>query len=141
MGEGLAGQRHRKTAGIGEIRQGLTPRRMVLAEDQVTVRPFGGSPMGNPALKRPQETIREPTRMKPLKFLKQGRGLNTWNLMEERPQILLPDFFEGIATRSVVARRSPRLTGWDRHLIDPPSRALAEPSLRGGCRLGLAFLA
>jgi len=84
MGEGLAGQRHRKTTGIGEVRQGLTPGRMVLAEDQVTVRSLGGSPVGNPALKRPQKTIREPTRMKPLKFLKQGRGLNPWNLTEER---------------------------------------------------------
>ena len=49
---------------------------MILAEDQVTVRSFGSSPMGNPALKGPQKMIRELTRMKPLKFLKQGRGLN-----------------------------------------------------------------
>jgi hypothetical protein len=60
--------------------------------------------MGNPALKRPQKMIRELTRMKPLKFLKQGRGLNTWNLTEQRQQILMPDLFEGIAARSVLAR-------------------------------------
>ena len=104
MGEGLVSQRHRETDGISEVRQGLTPRRMVLAEDQVTVRSLGGSPMGNPALKRPQKMIGELTRMKPPKFLKQGRGLNTWNLTEQRQQILMPDLFEGIAARSVLAR-------------------------------------
>ena len=52
VGEWLASQRHRETDGISEVRQGLTSRRMVLAEDQVTVRSLSGSAMGNPALKR-----------------------------------------------------------------------------------------
>jgi hypothetical protein len=104
VGEGLTGQRHAEIAGIGKVRQGLVPGRMILAEDQVAIRSLGGSPMGNPALKRTQETIGETVRMKAPKFLKQGRGLNTRNFTEQRHQILLPDLFEGIAARSVLAR-------------------------------------
>ena len=77
---------------------------MVLAEDQVAIRSLDGPPVGHPALKRTQETIGETVRMKALKFLKQGRSLNTWNLTEQRQQILMPDLFEGIAARSVLAR-------------------------------------
>jgi hypothetical protein len=71
VGEGLTGQRHAEIAAIGEVRQGLVPGRMILAEDQVAIRSLGGSPSGNPALKRTQEAIGETVRMKALKFLKQ----------------------------------------------------------------------
>jgi hypothetical protein len=54
MRERLAGQRHTEPAAIGEIRQRLMARRMLLAKDQIALRALGRPPVRHPALERAQ---------------------------------------------------------------------------------------
>jgi len=47
-----------ETAAVGEIRQGLPPGRVLLAEDQLTLGSFGRPPMRDAALQRAQQPAR-----------------------------------------------------------------------------------
>ena len=47
-----------KAGGLGEIGEGLMPRRVLLAENQLLLRTFGRPPHSDPSLQGPQQAVR-----------------------------------------------------------------------------------
>ena len=68
----LAGDGDAELPGVGEVRQGLAPRLLVLAKDHVAPRPAQRAPIPNPALERPADlVVRKALRVSPLQVMQQ----------------------------------------------------------------------
>src|SRR6516164_2600416 len=63
MHERLTAQHHAEPAAVGEIRQRLKARWMLLAKDQLALRALGRPPVRHPALERAQKPIGVAARM------------------------------------------------------------------------------
>ena len=140
MRERLAVQRHAEPAAVGEIRQRLKTRRMLLAKDQLALRPFGRPPVRHPALQRAQKLIGIAPRMVPLQLFQQRRRAQARHRLQQRHQLLAPDLGEGILARAVAPRPIP-LAGQHRIHPEPASAALAKPGTSCRSRLAVALFA
>jgi hypothetical protein len=69
--ERLTGDADPEIHHVGEVRQALLARWMVLAEDHLTLRPVLGAPGADPALQGPAQAIPVAIRMTSLHFLQQ----------------------------------------------------------------------
>ena len=87
MTERLAGDPDAETAAIGEIRQSLSARRMLLPEDQLTLGAFGRSPVRDTALQRAQQPVGIAAGMQPLQLLQQRRRPQARHLLQYRHQL------------------------------------------------------
>ena len=89
--ERLPGDADGEIAHVGEVRQALPTRRMVLAEDHLPLRPVQAMPGADPPLQRAAQPVPIAVRMAPLHLLEQG----------DRPQA-------GPALQQAAGCRSPR---------------------------------
>ena len=59
MRERLSRQGNAERSGMSEVRERLPPGRVILAEDQLTVRSLGRTPLGDASLQRAQMPVTE----------------------------------------------------------------------------------
>jgi len=101
MREGKALHRHAQLAGVGEIRQPLRARRMLLAEDDVAVRSGERAPAPHMALQGPQLAIGKASGMPTLQLAQDRNALQRRHRLHHWHDLGVPDPFERVGTRPI----------------------------------------
>ena len=140
MRERRAGDCHRKATAIGEIRQRLPTRRVLLAKNELAFRTLGRSPIRDPPLQRAQQSIRIAAGMAALQLAQNRGGAQMRDRLQHRHQFVTPDLDEGILPRA-IAPDPALLARQYRVRLDASSGALAEAGASRRRGLAISVLA
>ena len=138
MREWSARQGDAELAGVGEVREGLPAGRMLLPEDQLTIRSLGRPPLRDAPLQGAQMALTEAVGMPAPLLLQQAGRADMRNALEQPDEIGAPDLGERIGARPVLTR-SP-LARQDRVALDPSARSFADAGAGRRDRLAPSFL-
>jgi hypothetical protein len=86
----LAGDADAGVGHVGEIRQRLLSRHMVVAEDHLAIGAVFGAPGPNPTLKTTTQPVPVMTGMTQLHLLDQGNRSQTGMCLEHRADLAIP---------------------------------------------------
>ena len=133
MVQRLAGDVDAQAAGVGEVRQALEARRVVLAEDDIALRPMLRLPMPHPPFQRAADAVRQ-AGVAALHFLEQGDRPQPGHGGQHRHHLRLPDRRQRIrpaaATWQYLLRGQPRIS------LQPAAGAGAEAGTGSRAVLG-----
>ena len=125
----LPGDTDAKPAGVGEVRQALGSRGVVLAEDHVPLGPVQRLPGADAAFQGAADTFGQ-RRMAAAHLVEQGDRPQTWHRHQHRHDLALPN--HGQRIRPPAATRCSLLGGRSGIAIKPAAGAGAEPGPSGG---------
>ena len=137
--EGHPAEADRHIADIGEVRQALLSRRMVLAEDDLALRAMLAAPGADPALQGAPQPVPVAAGVAQLHLLQQRDRPQARAAEEQRQHVALPEPVERIDRLSParalgrLLRRRPGIT------LDPTAGALADAAGGGSSALGMVM--
>jgi hypothetical protein len=135
MREGLAGNGDPELGSVGEVGQGLAPRRVLLTEDQLTFRALGCSPMRDTPLQRAEHARAKTAGMAAVELFEQRRGTDARHGLEQGHELLAPHLRKRVRAGPIGARRLLARQHWLG--LDAPSCAFAEAGSGSRRRLGV----
>jgi hypothetical protein len=133
MRERLAGDRNAKLVGVGEIREALATRRMLLHEEDLAFAAVSSAPLPHTALERPKRTWPVFAWALALELLQERDGAEVRVGLQQRQKFGFPDLRQRIWASTPLTRRA--LRGERFEGFDSAGASLADTCLRGSGRL------
>ena len=128
----LIGDADAEVGHVGEVRQALLARRVVLAEDHLARRAVLGTPGADATLQRAAQPIPVAVGMAPLHLLQHRHRAQARTDGEQRQDVALPQAAERVSDLSPERSFGGFLRGKSGIVLNPASGALAEAGLGGG---------